>query len=411
MPELPPPDTSDAATAHTPTQASPHSDTQAGATKRPAPASTGLDALSADATGAEAWAAFGAAGLLTRAYRGGEIRDGIDPDGLADLLAATDAHCSIPATLSASVQLATALPLLATGTGPAVERTLRRTLTGRATLALAATDTSAGTDLTALRTEAVLDDGWVTVTGGKEWIANTTTAEAFLVLARHHPGRHFTSFSWVLVPADAPGVSTRPAPSTLYASSGVGHVTFDAVRLDRAHLVGRVGLGLPLFARHIAVERLAGALWGVALCRRILQATRHRLADRAHSDVTLWHLPHIRQRFASCLLRVQELQALADRFAPDVARRHDTRAAAMLKAAAGTTVPYVLGECAHLWGAAGFADGGIQEVRAQAALFGIGGGATEIVLEALADSADQILGKLARPALQSELATGPRTPA
>ncbi|MFD9404421.1 acyl-CoA dehydrogenase family protein [Streptomyces sp. NPDC060011] len=411
MPELPPSDTSDATTTHTKPSDSPGSDTQAGGTKTPATASTGLETLSADATGAEAWAALGAAGLLTRAYQGGEIRDGIDPGGLADLLAASDSRCSIPATLSASVQLATALPLLATGTGPAVERTLRRVLTGRATLALAATDTTAGTDLTALRTEVVLDDGSLTVSGGKEWIANTTTAEAFLVLARHRPGRHFTNFSWILVPADAPGVTTRPAPSTLYASSGVGHVTFDAVRLDRAHIVGRVGLGLPLFARHIAVERLAGALWGVALCRRVLEATRHHLAERAHGDVTLWHLPHIRQRFASCLVRVQELQSLADRFGPDVAQRHDPRAAATLKAAAGTTVPYVLGECAHLWGAAGFTDGGIQEIRAQAALFGIGGGATEIVLETLADSAGQILEELARPTLQPEWPSGFRVPA
>ncbi|MER5880439.1 acyl-CoA dehydrogenase family protein [Streptomyces sp. NPDC001910] len=408
MPELPPSDASDATTARTTPQAIPDSDTTAGAAPLFATASTGLDALSTDATGAEAWAAFGAAGLLTRAYRGGEIREGVDIDGLADLLAAADTRCSIPATLSASVQLATALPLLATGTGPTVEQTLRRTLTGQATLALAATDTTAGTDLTALRTEAALDGGSVTVTGGKEWIANATTAEAFLVLARHRPGRHFTSFSWVLVPADAPGVSTRPAPSTLYAASGAGHVTFDSVRLDRAHLVGRAGLGLPLFARHITVERLAGALWGVALCRRILEATRHRLADRAHGDATLWQLSHIRQRFASCLLRVQELQALADSLGPEVARCHDTRAAATLKAAAGTTVPYVLGECAHLWGAAGFADGGIQEIRAQAALFGIGGGATEIVLEALADGADQILRKLARPAPQPEPTTDPR---
>ncbi|MGW0416564.1 acyl-CoA dehydrogenase, partial [Streptomyces collinus] len=301
------------------------------------------------------------------------------------------------ATLSASVQLATALPVLATGTGPVVERTLRRTLTGRATVALAATDTTAGTDLTALRTEAVLDDDSVRVTGRKEWIANTTTAEAFLVLARHRPGRHFTSFSWVLVPADAPGVTVRPAPSALYASSGAGHVTFDAVRLGRDHLVGRVGMGLPLFARHIAVERLAGALWGVALCRRVLATTRRRLADRAHGDATLWDLPHIRQRFAACLVRVQELKALADRFGPRVALRHDSRAAATLKAAAGTTVPYVLGECAQLWGAAGFADGGIQEIRAQAALFGIGGGATEVVLGTVAEGADQILAELAHP--------------
>ncbi|WP_369218212.1 acyl-CoA dehydrogenase family protein, partial [Streptomyces flavofungini] len=315
------------------------------------------------------------------------------------VLATADARWSLPATLSASVQLATALPILATGTGPAVEHALARTLSGTATLALAATDTTAGTDLTGLRTEARIEDDAVTVTGAKEWITNTTTAEHFLVLARHRPGRHFANFTWVLVPADSPGVTVRRADSALYAASGVGHVSFDAVRLGREHVVGRVGLGLPVFARHIAVERLAGALWGVALCRRVLADTRRRLAERAHQESTLWSSGHVRQRFAACLVRVQELRALAERCGPGVAERHDMQAASTLKAAAGSTVPYVLGECAHLWGAAGFADGGMQEIRAQAALFGIGGGTTEVVLETLAESAERVLDDLDRKAL------------
>ncbi|MER8118479.1 acyl-CoA dehydrogenase family protein [Streptomyces sp. NPDC094031] len=350
-------------------------------------------------SGSAAWAALGAAGHLARVYRDGDVRRGIDTDGLATVLATADARWSIPATLSAAVQLATALPVLATGSGPAVERALTRTLSGTATLALAATDTTAGTDLTALRTEAAVDDTGVTVTGGKEWITNATTAESLLVLARHRPGRHFASFTWVLVPADAPGVAVRPARSALYAGAGAGHVSFDGVRLGREHVVGRVGFGLPAFARHIAVERLAGALWGVALCRRVLADTRHRLTGREHQEGTLWSRGHVRQRFAAALVRVQELHALTERAAPAVAGHYDLRAAATLKAAAGTTVPYVLGECAHLWGAAGFADGGLQEVRAQAALFGIGGGTTEVVLETVAEEAERVLDGLRRETL------------
>ncbi|WP_239146841.1 acyl-CoA dehydrogenase family protein [Streptomyces sp. SID10815] len=350
-------------------------------------------------SGSAAWAALGAAGHLTRVYRGGDVRRGIDVDGLADVLATADARWSVPATLSASVQLATALPVLATGTGPAVEHALTRALSGTATLALAATDTTAGTDLTALRTEAAVDATGVVVTGGKEWITNATTAESFLVLARHRPGRHFANFTWVLVPADAPGVAVRPARSALYAGSGAGHVSFDAVRLGREHLVGRVGFGLPVFARHIAVERLAGALWGVALCRRVLDGTRRRLTGREHREGTLWSRGHVRQRFAAALVRVRELHALTERSAPAVAGHYDLQAAATLKAAAGTTVPYVLGECAHLWGAAGFADGGMQEIRAQAALFGIGGGTTEVVLETVAEGAERVLGDLSRAVL------------
>ncbi|MFE0644599.1 acyl-CoA dehydrogenase family protein [Streptomyces sp. NPDC058877] len=361
----------------------------------PSNAATGPD-LPPDATGADVWAALGAAGHLRRAYRGGDVRAGIDPDGLADVLAAVDARWSIPATLSVSVPLATGLPVLATGRSAAVEHCLERVLSGRATVALAATDDSAGTDLTALRTQVMIEEDSVTVTGTKEWITNSTTAEAFLVLARHRPGRHFAHFTWVLVPADAPGVAVKAAPSALYAASGVGHVSFDGVRLPRERIVGRVGLGLPVFARHIAAERMAGVLWGIALCRRVLDDTWRRLRERAHGEGMLADLGTVRQRLAACLVRLEELRALADRYAPEVAHQHDPRAAALLKAAAGTTVPYILGECAQLWGAAGFADGGIQEIRAQAALFGIGGGATEVVRETVADNTENLLASLGR---------------
>ncbi|MER7109836.1 acyl-CoA dehydrogenase family protein [Streptomyces sp. NPDC000229] len=359
------------------------------------PVGSGLDALPSTADGAGVWAALGAAGGVARAYREGSVRAGVDPGGLGEVLGALDARFSIPATLSASVQLATALPILATGTGPAVEGLLERAFAGRATVALAATDATAGTDLTGLRTRARIDADGVEVTGEKQWIANATTAEAFLVLARHREGRHFTHFSWILVPADAPGVRVRAAVSALFAGSGAGHVELDGVRLSRGHVVGRVGLGLPVFARHIATERLAGALWGVALCRRVLADTHRWLSGRAHGDDSLWALDSVRQRFAVCLVRARELRALTDGLGEAVAVRHDTVAAATLKAAAGATVTHVLAECAQLWGAAGFATGGMQEIRAQAALFGIGGGATEVVLDLVAEDAEGILADLA----------------
>ncbi|MFC8918069.1 acyl-CoA dehydrogenase family protein [Streptomyces sp. NPDC057116] len=374
------------------------------------PFSGGLDALPPTADGAAVWAALGEAGGVVRAYRDRSVRAGVDPGGLGAVLDALDARFSIAATLSAGVQLATALPVLATGTGPVVEGLLERALAGRATVALAATDETAGTDLAGLRTRARFDGDTVEVTGEKRWIANATTAEAFLVLARHREGRHFTHFTWVLVPADAPGVTVRAADSALFAGSGAGHAQFHGVRLSRDHVVGRVGLGLPVFARHIAAERLAGALWGVSLCRRVLADTHRRLSAREHGEGSLWDLESVRQRFAVCLVRVRELRALTDAWAEQVTTAYDTVAGATLKASAGATVGHVLGECAQLWGAAGFASGGMQEIRAQAALFGIGGGATEVVLGLVADDAERILAGLAGPGNAAGLVAPPGPP-
>ncbi|MDC7340492.1 hypothetical protein PQR15_33625 [Streptomyces lydicus] len=83
-----------------------------------------LDALPPTASGSQVWAALGRAGLIAEVYRDGAAGTGVDPGRLAGLLGAVDARFSLAATLSASVQLATALPLLATGRTPVARQAL-----------------------------------------------------------------------------------------------------------------------------------------------------------------------------------------------------------------------------------------------------------------------------------------------
>ncbi|ONI81716.1 hypothetical protein ALI144C_20230 [Actinosynnema sp. ALI-1.44] len=329
--------------------------------------------MAASASGRDVWRALGRARLIEQV--------GTDPDRLGRLLAAVDRRFPVGTTLSVCVQVATVLPILADG--PA--EILHRVRAGIDTIALAATDIGSGSDLTALRTEVRLGDDGIDLTGDKRWITNATTADAFLVLARHKAGRHFSSFTWVLVPASAPGVTVTPADTPLFEGSGVGHISFDHV--CSGQVIGRPGRGLATFARHIGTERLAGGLWSVALCRRVLADTLERLSTRSYGENTLWHLDSVRQRFAECLVRLRQLDALTR----TVGSRIDTTTAALVKAAAASTVDHVLAECAHLQGADGFAADGVQHLRAQAGLFGVGGGVTEVVLSTVADDALSLL--------------------
>jgi len=357
----------------------------------PAQALRGLDEK---AGGPDVWRALGTARLIASAYHHGDPGSPVDPAGLGRILAAADERVGIGATLSVCVQLASCLPLLSTG-GAAARELLAGALTGERLVALAATDDVAGSDLTALHTTLRGGPDGLEVTGAKQWVTNATTCAAFLVLARVRPGRHFTNFAWVLVPVHAPGVTVDAADTDLFEGSGTGHLRLDHVRLTREHLVGRMGRGLTSFAASIAVERLAGALWAVALCRRVLIDTKRRLEARPYGEHTLWHLDAVRQKYGECVVAVRQLDALARQLGDAVAARRDLAAGAVLKASAAMTVDRVLGHCAQLHGAEGFSRNGIQRLRSQAALFGIGGGVTEVVLAMAADSADAHLAALA----------------
>jgi citronellyl-CoA dehydrogenase len=362
-----------------------------------------LAAVPSDAPAPAVWRALGAAGALAGLYPGsGPLGPVIDPERLGVLLRTVDDRADNGVTLGVLVQTASALPVLGSGAAPRpsaapspVTDAYEAALAGTAQVALAATDEAVpGSDLTGLGTELRTEGDELVVHGGKRWVTNACSADHLLVLARRRPGRHFTNFSWILVPATAPGVTVRQADSDLLANASTGHITFDSVRLPARHLVGRNGRGMVVFARHMSTERLAGALWAVALTSRVLADTRARLRERIVDGEPLWHNAAVRQSFAVCLVRVAQLRALCETLAEEAVTGQNLSAGALLKSAVGLTADSVLARCAQLQGADGMAAGGAQRIRAEAGVLGIGGGVTELMLANVADASESILDGL-----------------
>lgn len=331
------------------------------------------------------WRALGELGVLTALYE--DQSHGPRPDYLAELLAALDDRYPVGVVLSTCVQVATALPILrehaASGAAAPVYESAAR---GEVILALAATDVgSAGSDLMGLSTTARLCNEHLILDGEKRWITNACTAQYALVLARHRPQRHFTSFLWILVPTDAPGVSATPAPSQLFAGSGLGTLSFRSVVLSRDHVVGSPGRGLATFARHVATERLAGGLWASALCQRVLAETHVQLTTRPLGDGVMWNNPAIQQRFARCLVQAWRIDAACDSYRAVYTGPDALVSSMLLKAAVAESLDIVLAECTDLLGADAFTDHGVAQLRAQVGMFGIAGGAVGAMLAGIAD--------------------------
>lgn len=334
------------------------------------------------------WAELGARGAIAGVFNDGRPERGVDPAKLRSLLFDLDRDDDAGVVLSACVQLASSLPLLfeSVPESPAA----LSTLAGNSITAWAATDVGPGSDLTALATTVSPSGDEIVVQGEKRWITNATTASWLLVLARRREGPHFTNFSWVLIPADAKGVSVEPVDSPYFKSAGLGHIHLNAVVLPANAVVGGAGRGLPLFARHIAVERLASGLWASSMCHRALSCTKSWLMTRGD----LWRQSGVRERFARATVQAHQLDALSRVVAHRITDSHDHSSAALLKASAGIIVTQVIEACAQLYGAQGFMNGGIQRLRSEAAIFAIAGGSTEVVLSSVADQADSLLSAL-----------------
>jgi citronellyl-CoA dehydrogenase len=350
-----------------------------------------LDEVPADAPLRAVWAALGASGALAGLYHRQGRGLTIIPGQLRGLLGALDQRGRNGVTLGACVQLAMAIPLLAGGTTAPAEAALSAAVSGEAVTALAATDEGAGSDLSGLGTEADIGADELTLSGRKRWITNAGACDQILVLARHRPGRHFTSFSWVLVPRSAPGVRISPSSARLFDGAALGDIEFSGVRLPVSHLVGPPWGAMPLFAQHITRERLAGAIWAAALCRRALRAVHAAIGRRDYKGQPLWSLDPLRHRLASAIVEVRMLEGLTRELERRITDGYDPAAAALLKAAAAHVAARVLDQCASLEGAAGYLPGHAQDLRAEAAVFGIGGGTTDLMLATIADHADALL--------------------
>ena len=333
------------------------------------------------------WRRLGGASVLRSLF---PTEDPVDPSRLDDLLVELDSRMPLGTVLSVCVQVASVIPLLriVAPDSAYAREVLEQMLDGSAIVALAVTERGlSGAALLEASTEIADMGDHVTLNGEKEWICNAGRCDYVLALARHRPARHFTSFSWVLLRADTPGVSWQPA-TTLFPGAALGHFRFADVRLERQHVIGRQGRALAEFALQIGTERLAGALWARALCRRVLADTRHYLAGRSTGAATLWHNAAIRERFARCLVEFLQLDALC---AIHGTHADDAATAMLLKAACAQSAEHILCECVDLRGADAFRDDGVASVREQAAMFGIAGGATGAMLAGLADHADELL--------------------
>ncbi|MEV5716986.1 acyl-CoA dehydrogenase [Amycolatopsis mediterranei] len=344
--------------------------------------------IAAAVDGRELWRALGRSGRVEKVYAGTDVCR----ERLADLVRELDGGHPTGPVLAVCPQLAVALPILGAVSSPVAATAWRSAVAGDGMISVAATDDgAAGSDLMGLRTSARVTESGVTVSGRKRWIASAQFADWHLVLARHSDRDHFTSFTWLLVPAGAPGVRVVPAGTDFFSGGGVGHLQLDDVRLPRDHVIGRIGYGMALFARHLSTERYLSATWAAALCRRAVGATRHRAAARRVRDEPLWRHDGVRERLARCLVEIRKLDALCAGVAGGPDGPPAPVDGMVLKIAGADTVATVLDVCAQLWGADGFGDAGMQRLRAEAAMFGIAGGATEALLAAVADRLPELL--------------------
>ena len=197
--------------------------------------------------------------------------------------------------------------LMQFGTQAQQDHYLPRILSGEDIWAQGYSEPGAGSDLAALRTEAVRDgDHWV-LNGQKTWITLGADANMIFVLARTDKAvRKQAGISFLLVPMDAPGVTVREIEN-LEGHAEFCEVFFDNVRIPIGNIVGEVNGGWAMAKALLGHERVfIGA-------PRLSASALARLEEIARRE-GVWSDPVFRDRFTQLEMDLADLSDLFETY-------------------------------------------------------------------------------------------------
>lgn len=279
--------------------------------------------------------------------------------------------------------------LSAYGTDEQKRRWLPAMAAGRTVGAIAMTEPDAGSDLKNLTTRAVRDGDRYIVTGAKTFISNGASADLVIVAARTGgPGAKGISLL-VVETGRADGYRCgRVLDKIGMHAQDTAELSFDAVSVPAANLLGEEGTGFAMLMTQLAQERLVIAACAAAAMERALDETVAYVKQRQAFGAPLFDKQHVRFELAECATLVRAGRAFVD----DAIERHldgwlDTTTASMAKWWLTDLQFQVADRCLQLFGGYGYTrEYPLARLWTDARVQKIYGGANEVMKDLIARS-------------------------
>jgi acyl-CoA dehydrogenase len=253
---------------------------------------------------------------------------------------------------------------------------------GETITAVAVTEPGAGSDVAGIRTTARRDGEHYVIDGSKLFITNGVHADLVFVAARTGEGKR--DISIFAVEKGTPGFTVgRQLDKTGWRSSDTAELHFDGCRVPAAHLLGEEHRGFYAVMKNFQTERIALAAMAVGHCRQAIRLALEQVKMRQAFGAPLWDQQTIRQRIAMADAKTRAAEAYMWHCAWRVTQGHDiVQDVSLLKSLTGELVNEVTATCQQFHGGMGFMTGTpVERLWRDARVLGIGGGATEVMLD------------------------------
>jgi acyl-CoA dehydrogenase len=279
------------------------------------------------------------------------------------------------------------------GTEEQKQQWLPKMVTGEVLGALAMTEPGAGSDVQAIRTNAVKDgDEWI-LNGSKIFITNGMLADLVIVAAITDPGKGAKGTSLFLVDASLPGFDRGKKIEKMgQHTSDTAELFFQDVRLPANALLGELNKGFVIMMTELPRERLGIASQAIGSAEGAMDITVEYVQERKAFGQTIGSFQNTRFTLADVKTEIAINRAYYEKCADAYTRDELTAEdAAMLKYASTEMQCKTIDECLQLFGGYGYTtEYPISRFYTDARIQRIYGGTSEIMQELVARS---ILGR------------------
>lgn len=230
-------------------------------------------------------------------------------------------------------------------------------LAGEKMGAVAVSEPSAGSDLSALQTRAEeTKDGW-RLDGHKTYITNAAIADFLIIAAQTDPGEGVQGLSLFLAPVRTKGISVKPLPTLGLRTSAAGEIVLKGCTIPRANLLGERRQAFGYIQAGLGRERLFGGLACVSWAQHALEKTVDYLRSRSAFGHTLNYFQALRHQVAEMQTRLEAARQLNYSVFRRWLQDEDvTREICMIKLFSYQVTQDVIGNCLQLHGGIGYTD-------------------------------------------------------
>jgi alkylation response protein AidB-like acyl-CoA dehydrogenase len=212
---------------------------------------------------------------------------------------------------------------------PEILDIVRQVADGKAYIAIAITEPSAGSDIPSIKSSSRKVEGGYRLTGTKRFNARLDQATHVILFTQGTTGEK-GKLSVFVVPIATPGLKVETLAAHGLSGNSYGGLTFTDLFVPDSHLIGRDGDGMQIFFNHFLYWRLMQTAAAIGTGQKALEKMAERIKTREAFGGPIGRFTHLQQPIGQYTTQLDMAYSLAKEAAKMIDRGEYREARAMI---------------------------------------------------------------------------------